>query len=327
MSEDVRAARGNFGFRRVEILAGNIGLIELSEFADLDAGSNRHAEAARRVADAVLATVDRTDAVIFDLRSNGGGGSMADYLLSHFSPPGVILGELCSRTARRELRTLDQVGGRRRLDVPLYVLISGQTGSAAEFFAYALQSLRRATVVGEPSAGAANPGLFFEAGEGFTILVPLETPRIGATGSNWEGVGVQPDLAVDPAVSLEYAHVAALREVLRHGLSAAETRDARWVLEAMTSDRPAVPGSLQEFTGRYENRVVRVDRGELTLQRARWPARRLRPLDHDVFVVDGSPWRRIAFERQDSRVIALVELTSGGDETRWLRQPDVTTAS
>jgi hypothetical protein len=156
MSEDVRAARWNHGLRRVEILPGNLGLIELSEFADLDAAANWDSES-RRVADGALALVERADALIFDLRGNGGGGDMAGYLLSYFLPPEVVIGELRSRTATREIRTLARVGGRRRLEVPLYVLLSGQSASAAEAFAYSLQGMRRATIVGERSAGAANP--------------------------------------------------------------------------------------------------------------------------------------------------------------------------
>lgn len=319
MSEDVRTSRWNFGFRRVEILPGNIGLIELSEFADLDAASNWDSES-RRVADATLALVQRTDALIFDLRSNGGGGGMAYYLLSYFLPPDVVFSEMRARTAKREIRTLAQVGGHRRLEVPLYVLVSGQTGSAAESFAYSLQAMRRATIVGERSAGAANPGDFFDAGEGFTILVPMDTPVNSVTGTNWEGVGVHPDIAAKSERSLASAQIAALQEVLQIGLPAAEERDVRWALEALTSDQTAGRLSLEEFAGSYGNRVVRVERGELLIQRARWPARRLRPLDHDLFAVDGAPWRRVAFERQDDQVIALVELTSGGDETRWRKQ-------
>lgn len=319
MSEDVRASRENFGFRRVEILPGNLGLIELSEFADLDGGTDQDSEF-RRVADGALALVERADALIFDLRGNGGGGDMVGYLLSHFLPPEVVLGELRSRTATQEIRTLARVGGRHRPEVPLYVLLSGQSASAAEAFAYSLQALGRATVVGERSAGAANPGDLFDVGDGFTILVPLDTPVDRVTGTNWEGVGVQPDVAVENEGSLLRAQVAALQEILRIGLPAAEERDARWALEALTSDRTAGRPPLEDFAGSYGNRVVRVEGGELLLQRARWPARSLRPLDHDLFVVDGLPSRRVAFDRQDGRVTALIESTSGGYETRWRKQ-------
>jgi hypothetical protein len=315
MPEEVRASRWNFGFRRIEILPGNLGLIELSEFADFDAGAEWDA-APRRVADAALAVVEQTDALILDLRDNGGGGAMADYLLSYFLPPDVLLSEMRGRTTRRESRTLTRVGGRRRLDVPLFVLVSGLTASAAEFFAYSLQGMKRATVVGERTAGAANPGMTFDIGEGFEIFVPLDTPVNHYTGTNWEGVGVKPDIAVQTEQALVRAQAAALEETLRRGLPPTEARDARWVLEALTSPNTVPVDSLQDFSGTYGNRVVRIDGGELSIQRARWPARRLRPLGRDLFVLERAPWRRVAFERRDGKVIGLVELTSAGDETR-----------
>ena len=272
------------------------------------------------MADAAVALVERADALIFDLRRNGGGGDMAGYLLSYFLPPEVIIGELRSRTARREIRTLARLGGSRRLEVPLFVLLSGQSASAAEAFAYSLQSQGRATIIGERSAGAANPGLMFDVGQGFVILVPLDTPVDAVTGTNWEGVGVRPDLETESERALKQAQIVALQEILRIGLPAAEDRDARWALEALTSEHVADEATLQEFTGSYGNREVRVEGGELRVQRSRWPARRLHPLDHEAFAVDGTPWHRVVFERQNDQVVAMIELTSGGGETRWQRQ-------
>jgi hypothetical protein len=137
----------------------------------------------------------------------------------------------------------------------------------------------------------------FDVGEGFVILVPWDTPGDGVTGTNWEGVGVQPDLEVESESSLARAQIAALQEILRIGLPAAEKRDARWALEALTSDRTVDETLLQAFAGSYGNRVVRVEGGELSIQRSRWPDRRLRLLDHEMFVVDGSPGRRLASPR------------------------------
>ncbi len=204
--------------------------------------------------------------------------------------------------------------------MPLYVLLSGQSASAAEAFAYTLQSQGRAMIIGERSAGAANPGLMFDVGQGFVILVPLDTPVDAVTGTNWEGVGVRPDLGIEPESALTRAQIVALREILRIGLSTVEERDARWALEALASERIADGASLQDFAGSYGNRKVRVEDGELLVQRSRWPARRLHPLDHGAFVVDGTPWHRVAFERRNDQVVAMIESTSGGGETRWQRQ-------
>lgn len=320
MPEEVRASRWNFGFRRVEILPGNVGLIELSEFADLDAASDWDS-APRRVADAALSVVERADALIFDLRDNGGGGGMADYLLSYFLPPDVVFSEMHGRARTHESRTLKRVGGRRRLNVPLYIVVSGRTGSAAEFFAYSLQAMRRATIVGERTAGAANPGMSFDLGDGFEVFVPLDTPVNRQTGSNWEGVGVQPDVPVDVERSLVRAHTVALEHVLRRDLPLTQARDARWALAALTSRKATRANPLNDFPGTNGTRAVRIESGRLVIQRERWPARILTPLEPDLFFVEGAPWRRVAFERDaDGRVIALIELTSDGNEARWRKQ-------
>jgi C-terminal processing protease CtpA/Prc len=78
--------------------------------------------------------------------------------------------------------------------MPKYVLISGRTASAAESLAYTLQAARRATVIGEISAGAANPGGAFPVGDGFEVFVSISSPVNPVTGTNWNIVGVKPDI-------------------------------------------------------------------------------------------------------------------------------------
>ncbi|HWL85215.1 MAG TPA: S41 family peptidase, partial [Polyangiaceae bacterium] len=193
MSDELRGKRFNQWFRKLEILPGNVGYIQLDEFADLDIQSGAGSPAdstAMRTADAALAFVQNTDALIFDLRDNGGGGEMTNYLLSHYLPPELVLGTMRGRTESTETRTLSRIGGLRRLDVPIYVLISGRTASAAEFFTYSLQMRKRATVVGEPSAGATNPYEDFEAGHGFVVSVSVAEPIDALSGTNWENGGV-----------------------------------------------------------------------------------------------------------------------------------------
>lgn len=319
MDEAARAARWNFGFRRVEVLSGNIGLIELSEFADFDAESMWDSPA-RAAADAALALVERSDALIIDLRDNGGGGGMVSYLLGYFLPPGLAFSDMRGRTHKRESRVLERIGGRHRPGVPLYVVVSGRTGSAAEFFAYSLQALQRATVVGERTAGAANPGMTFDAGRGFEVFIPLDAPINRRTGTNWEGVGVRPDVAVEAPRAVTRAHIAALERVLQGNLTEAEARDVRWSLAAMTTLAAADASDLASLTGTFGNRVVNLESGTLVLRRGRWPGRTLRPLGGDLFFVEGAPWRRVRFERDSAgRVVALIEATSAGGETRWRR--------
>ena len=130
------------------------------------------------------------DAVIIDLRYNGGGSpAMVGYLVSAFTPRDAdIYNVFHGREGTESERPKDAYAS-PRLDVPLYVLISGLSASAAESTTYTLQAAHRATVVGEPSAGAANPGGEFPVGDGFNVFISTGTPVNPVTGKNWEGVG------------------------------------------------------------------------------------------------------------------------------------------
>jgi hypothetical protein len=175
LSPEVMDRRNAYGFRRVEMLPGAIGLIDMRMFADFQFG--KADEPARRAVEAALALIADADAVIIDLRNNGGGSpAMVGYLVSAFTPPDAnIYNEFHQRDETFSERPAEFYS-RPMLQVPLFVLISARTGSAAEAAAYTLQAAHRATIVGEASAGAANPGGYFPIGEGFNIFISTGTP-------------------------------------------------------------------------------------------------------------------------------------------------------
>jgi len=175
-----------------------IGWLTLRRFADLDFDLDPGAGGAG-AAEAVTTALDRlrqAKAVVVDVRGNGGGSpEMVGYVVSAFVAPGA-------RVYNR-FRTRDAVFSEApaqpythpRPVVPLYVLIDGGTASAAESFAYTLQQAGRAVVIGEVSAGAANPGQGFEVGDGYRVFVSTGSPVNPVSGGNWEGVGIVPDHA------------------------------------------------------------------------------------------------------------------------------------
>lgn len=97
----------------------------------------------------------------------------------------------------------------------VYLLVSNKTASAAEHFALALKSSGRATLIGEPTAGANHFGGGRPLNEHFAVWMPVGRTYDIKSGKDWEGAGIAPDVAVDPKQAL----VVALE---KSGLSAAE---------------------------------------------------------------------------------------------------------
>lgn len=205
-SEQVRRANG--GVQRVEILDGNVGYLNLTAFWRLDE--------ARDAIDEAMRLLSRADALIIDMRNNGGGSpeTVAHLLGYLLDGDGVRLFTITPRYGEPvsyEAPTGLGISNRRR---PLFVLTSASTFSAGEGLAFLLQQRQRAQVVGERTAGAANPGRPYPVNELFQVTVP--NGRLGSAidGRNWEGTGVIPDVAVAAEEALAAAHARA-RTVLR----------------------------------------------------------------------------------------------------------------
>jgi C-terminal processing protease CtpA/Prc len=187
--EAARADR--WGFVRVERLDdGAIGLVELSEFYP-------EAWIAEPLVDA-MALLAGARALAFDLRRCRGGepdgvARVASYL---FGEQPVHLNDLFIRPENRieSFWTRPDVPGPRFADVPVFVLVSGDTFSAAEEFAYDLQALKRATVLGEVTRGGAHPGAIHRLDDHFAVFIPDARAINPRTGGNWEGCGVSPDV-------------------------------------------------------------------------------------------------------------------------------------
>lgn len=307
-------ARAHYGFRKVEILPGNVGYIDLRQFSDID--FQNPDDPARRAADAALTFVADTDAVIFDLRDNGGGApSMVGYLSSAFTPANAPIYNIFHSREGTESEAPGVFHPNPRLDVPVYILISGRTGSAGEAFPYTLQGAGRAVVVGERSGGAANPGGMQPVGGGFAVFVSQGSPRNPNTGRNWEGTGVEPDVAVPWNQALDRAHQLALEGVLR---ADAQRTDATWALEAMRATADA--GDLAAYAGVYGEQTVSVVDGRLQIVRGRRPPTVLAPLGDDLFTVVGDPGRRVRFARDgDGRAVAFDVMGLGGPPMRARR--------
>lgn len=206
-AEVERAVNG--GFERAERLPGNIGYLEVRSFGFTRRGYDAAA--------AAMAFLAETDALIVDIRRNGGGDpDMVATLTTYLFGESVHLNDIYYRpdNATRQYWTLPGVPGRRYLGREVYVLTSKQTGSGAEEFAYNLQQLKRATIVGETTWGGANPGDVVRLGDHFSAFVPTGAAINPITKTNWEGVGVKPDVATPADDALRVAQVRILEQKL-----------------------------------------------------------------------------------------------------------------
>jgi hypothetical protein len=200
----------NFGIRRVERLDGNVGYLDLHRVA-------MAANAGPAIA-AAMELVAGTYALIIDLRHNGGG-----------SPEGVAL--WCSYLVdeepthlndifhadtgeTRQFWALPYVPGTRFVDRPVYVLIGPHTFSGGEEFCYNLQALGRAELIGETTGGGAHPTRGFPISSAVHIGIPFARSINPVTGTNWQGTGVIPDVAVPEAEAYDVAYARALQHVL-----------------------------------------------------------------------------------------------------------------
>ena len=181
----------NCAFDKVEILPGNIGYIRFDGFMD--------ASFCGQTVNAAMTFVAHTDALIFDIRQNGGGQPamvtlIASYLFDH--PTHLI--DIYNRKEDTTTQnwTLSYLPGPRMPDVPVYVLTSHGTFSGAEEFAFDLKNQKRATIVGEVTGGGAHPVSGHPVADYFMIGVPFAKSLDPVTKTNWEGTGVEPDVKV-----------------------------------------------------------------------------------------------------------------------------------
>lgn len=206
-----RAATQNYGFERVERLRFNIGYLDLRGFMS--------AEMAGHKAAAAMTLLSDTDALIIDLRQNGGGDpAMVALLTSYLVDDRTHLNTMSYRrggtTRTEEWWTSTWVPGERfGGKKPLYVLTSKRTFSAAEEFSYNVKNLKRATLVGEATGGGAHPGVLRRLNDHFSMFVSNGRAINPISKTNWEGTAVEPDIKVAASDALRVAQLEVLRKL------------------------------------------------------------------------------------------------------------------
>ncbi|MBE0699132.1 MAG: S41 family peptidase, partial [Anaerolineaceae bacterium] len=223
--QQLQAKIGNYGFHKVERMAGNVGYLEIRCFHRPAWGGH--------IAVAAMNFLANTDALIIDLRKCSGGypgmvSLVSSYLLGE-EP--VHLNSIYWRDhdVIQQYWSLAYVPGQRLDEKSLYILISKKTFSGGEGFAYDMQARKRAVIIGEQTDGGAHPGASYRLHPHFEVFIPIGCPTHPITGKNWEGVGVTPDIPVSADLALKEAHKMALEKIIEN-LSKQKSEPLRMLL-------------------------------------------------------------------------------------------------
>ena len=299
------ARRDNFCFRELELLAGNVGYLKLDCFMGADIGG--------ATAIAAMNFLSGSDALIFDLRENGGGApSMIQLISSYLFEEPTHLNSFYIRETDEtdQFWTQAHVEGARMTEPPVFVLTSGRTFSAAEEFTYNLKHLERATIVGETTGGGAHPVRGHEV-EGYPVRMSLPFGRAvnPVTGTNWEGTGVGPHIEVAAGRALDVAHLEALTK-LEEMTEDDDSREAlafsRLALETHLEPLEIPADELRPLVGAYGPRRISLEDGTLFYRRDGRPNRPLLAAGEDRFFIEGVQDFYLRFERDSAGRVVRV---------------------
>jgi hypothetical protein len=304
------ARRDNFGFQKVEHLRGNIGYIDFRAFQSPDQ--------AGATAVAAMNFLAYCDAIIVDLRQNGGGDPAQIQLISsYFFREPAHLNDLYYRAAdtTENYWTLPYVPGPKPVDADLYILTSSRTFSGAEEFTYNMKNLKRATVIGETTGGGAHPTNAMIVQDDYILRVPVGRAINPVSKTNWEGTGVAPDVPVPAAQAYDRAYTLAVEKLAAKATEPQRKAEYEWILagEKARQDPPSIDEkTLKAYAGVYGERKVTFENGALFYQRT-GPKYRLVPLTKTLFGVEGLDYFRAEFVVKDGRAVEIIGIYDNGD--------------
>ncbi|AQA00827.1 hypothetical protein BWQ93_11680 [Sphingopyxis sp. QXT-31] len=311
-------ARSNFGFAGLRYLDGHIAYVDLAYFANPEFGYDAAAAAMR--------FVENGDAVIYDLRYNNGGHlEMAQLLASQLFPGDKdqelfdYYYNLDGRRVERGQWVLPALPAKRLTGRPVYVLTGSTSFSAAEWFAYTLKKLGRATLIGERTAGGAHPVDRKPVGTDFFLQVPIGQIRDPVDRGDFEGQGVTPDHQIASADALAAAHRLALADLAK--ADPAKQADADWFAPTLAPRTPPTTAALEAIAGRYEGRRIDLAQGKL---RYTWRERlrlTLEPLGGGLLAIEGVRDFRFRIVRKGGKIVALDRINRDGTIQTYARLP------
>ena len=295
----------NYGFKTVQFLNGNVGYLKFDYF-------DSYLDYSGPVVDASMAFFKNCDALIMDLRDNGGGSpQMVGYVAGFFFKEKTLSGTSYNRLddATAEEFINPQPKEKQLPQMDLYILTSKSTVSAAEALAYNLKYLKGAMVIGETSAGAANPGRVTRLNKLFTAFIPNRYGKNVVTGTNWEGTGVPVDVACPAEDALRVGKLEALKKLRRRANEPLQQRrlDSYIAFLENTKSQKELPERvLRQYVGEYQGgRAVALAHGKLHYSRVAEVGGELHFISPDLFMLSNGDIT-IRFKRdQKNRVVGM----------------------
>lgn len=252
----------NYGFSKAEILPGNIGYIVINRFFSVN-------DQSAETVNSVFSFLKNTDALIIDLRNNGGGDAMmVKYICSYFFNGRTHINDMYERRANQVYQywTEPVTPLMEFTSMPVYILVNAHTFSGAEEFAYDMQSMRRATIIGQTTGGAAHPVSPFNISNGFTGYIPFARAINPVTKTNWEARGVIPDIKTNSDGALDISRFRFYDYLVTTSKDSGTIQSARWLRKVLFSKLhpPLIASrSLKKYAGNYSGSIVSFENGNL----------------------------------------------------------------
>jgi hypothetical protein len=310
----------NFGFKNLKILQGNIGYLDLRIFFP--------PKYAGETAVAAMNFLSNCDALIIDLRYNGGGwDEMVTFLMSYFfdSEESITLSTTYSRYEDEyyQSHTLSYVPGRLLSSIPVFILTSKSTFSGAEAFTHYMKHFNKAIIVGETTRGGQNPVEIQTVGYGIIMLIPSWRQISSASETGWEDVGVKPHIEVDAIDALNAAHLKALQVLMENKVDENENKKYLWIIEGLQKRNNPVEVEdhiLKSYAGVYGSRTVYFKNGELFYQYGDRLKMKMIAMTEDYFLVEIYDYFRVRFKKEDDTVVSIEQVYNDGSIRTFNRE-------
>jgi hypothetical protein len=316
--QERRGRTANYGFNEIKILPGNIGYLKLDGFT--------YDTNAQEAAVGAMGFLSNADAIIIDLRRNGGGSpEMVQFLCSYFlDNPRKHLNSFSYKDPGKltQYWTYTYLPGKRLDNVDLYLLTSANTFSAAEEFAYNLKNMKRATVIGENTGGGAHDNRFVILSDRFEMSLPFARAINPVTKTNWEGVGLEPDVKVPQDKALGTAQVMASKRLAEEEKDPEFKAYYQWQYDAYNAalnPLSLTKETLRSYVGTYGPRTITLEGDSLFYQREGQAKRRMIPIADSCFALEGNDNFRLRFLKEGERMVAVEGINPAGVADKHLK--------